>query len=501
MGAARASDTMPSGRFMGMAPGNDKTLVLSKGNFFPLHVPAPAFDRKAKFKPLGAPVRGATANEAQIAESFLPPRERLRRIPGSLPDLALGQRWAKVYFEQALQQRPAGCKRLRARRMRGIRAEEACVGRNVVHISAAEAYNHCERLRADLSALVETKASLEKVLKGPWEARPDCGDLRRKWDSLVQREQQMRVALAQRSAEQHAGVITSTEGKARLPDGAISVQWACGDVVRYYATLGGTCYPLVLSQMPRAKTAQSGPEHPDAPKHAKGAFTLVLGLNAAVKEGAADRAAAARRRRSILKKCLKNLQNALVVKCFRKFVEYRRPNCFCLLTLQPIDGEKGFYQEPLQQILEATPKGKGIQEEWQKEVCLKALDADWIAGRQEAHQTLTEKGRESSMTSFTAMRMSITNRKANRATDHKQCNMPDAVVERKQWAPRGFVGSKEGRGVGQEGRKQMGTDRRTTDHDEEGNKDLSDSMSMSSMESSEASEDEHDTNAAARRGA
>ena len=47
----------------------------------------------------------------------------------------------------------------------------------------------------------------------------------------------------------------------------------------------------------------------------------------------------------------------------------------------------------------------------------------------------------------------------------------------------------------------MGTDRRTTDHDEEGNKDLSDSMSMSSMESSEASEDEHDTNAAARRGA
>ena len=81
MGATRASDTMPSGRFMGMAPGNDKTLVLSKGNFFPLHVPAPAFDRKAKFKPLGAPVRGATANEAQIAESFLPPRERLRRIP------------------------------------------------------------------------------------------------------------------------------------------------------------------------------------------------------------------------------------------------------------------------------------------------------------------------------------------------------------------------------------------------------------------------------------
>ena len=488
---------------MGMAPGNDKTLVLSKGNFFPLHVPAPAFDRKAKFKPLGAPVRGATANEAQIAESFLPPRERLRRIPGSLPDLALGQRWAKVYFEQALQQRPAaGCKRLRARRMRGISAEEACVGRKVVHISAAEAYNHCERLRADLSALVETKASLEKVLKGPWEARPDFGDLRRKWDSLVQQEQRMRVALAQRSAEQHAGVITSTEGKARLPDGAISVQWACGEVVRYYATLGGTCYPLVLSQMPRAKTAQSGPEHPDAPKHAKGAFTLVLGLNAAVKEGAADRAAAARRRRCILKKCLKNLQNALVVKCFRKFVEYRRPNCFCLLTLQPIDGEKGFYQEPLQQILEATPKGKGIQEEWQKEVCLKALDADWIAGRQEAQQTLTENGRENSMTSFTAMRMGVTNRKAHRATNHGQYDRPgeicaNNVVERKQWARRGSVGSKEGRGVGQQGNRQVGTDRRTTDQDED--KGLSDSMS--SMESSEASEDEHDTNVAARRGA
>ena len=132
---------------------------------------------------------------------------------------------------------------------------------------------------------------------------------------------------------------------------------------------------------------------------------------------------------------------------------------------------------------------------------MKALDADWIAGRQEAQQTLTEKGRESSMTSFTAMRMGITNRKAHRATDHKQCDIPDAVVERKQWAPRGFVGSKEGRGVGQEGSKQVGTDRRTTDHDEEGNKELSDSMSMSSMETSEASEDEHDTNAAARRGA
>ena len=43
--------------------------------------------------------------------------------------------------------------------------------------------------------------------------------------------------------------------------------------------------------------------------------------------------------REILKRCLKNMTQTLMTKCFRKFQAYRRPKSYCLLTLKPIDNE------------------------------------------------------------------------------------------------------------------------------------------------------------------
>ena len=54
---------------------------------------------------LGAPVEGLTIDPAGIQDEFKPGSSLLRNIPAHLPDLALGQRWAKGYYTQALHQK------------------------------------------------------------------------------------------------------------------------------------------------------------------------------------------------------------------------------------------------------------------------------------------------------------------------------------------------------------------------------------------------------------
>ncbi len=108
------------------------TLNMSKGNYFPLRVLAPTFDPSSAH--LGAPVEGLTADPARIQDEFKPGSSLLRNIPAHLPDLALGQRWAKGYFTQALHQKGKVCKNARRPALQGLLVSEAQVGRKVVAV-------------------------------------------------------------------------------------------------------------------------------------------------------------------------------------------------------------------------------------------------------------------------------------------------------------------------------------------------------------------------------
>jgi hypothetical protein len=53
---------MPSGRFQ-VGRTHDATMLMSKGNYFPLRVQAPEFEAKVA---VGAPVRGVTVDPGDI---------------------------------------------------------------------------------------------------------------------------------------------------------------------------------------------------------------------------------------------------------------------------------------------------------------------------------------------------------------------------------------------------------------------------------------------------
>jgi hypothetical protein len=105
---------------------------LIKGKFFPLQTLAPSFDPSrcvpafvyycrfgwvcvsvknvtmcmcmCNSTQIGAPVSGVTVNPARIREEHKPSEWLLKHIPAHLPDLALGQRWAKCFYSDGLRQ-------------------------------------------------------------------------------------------------------------------------------------------------------------------------------------------------------------------------------------------------------------------------------------------------------------------------------------------------------------------------------------------------------------
>jgi hypothetical protein len=113
---------------------------MSKGNYFTLRVLAPTFDPSSAH--LGAPVEGLTADPARIQDEFKPGSSLLRNIPAHLPDLALGQRWAKGYYTQALHQKGKVGKNARRPALQGLLVSEAQVGRKVVAVDYYSAYTN-----------------------------------------------------------------------------------------------------------------------------------------------------------------------------------------------------------------------------------------------------------------------------------------------------------------------------------------------------------------------
>lgn len=63
---------MPAGRFQ-VGRNHDATMLMSKGNYFPLRVDAPSFEGKAT---VGAPVPGVTADPGDIPFDKRPGKAR-----------------------------------------------------------------------------------------------------------------------------------------------------------------------------------------------------------------------------------------------------------------------------------------------------------------------------------------------------------------------------------------------------------------------------------------
>ena len=154
----------------------------------------------------------------------LPGKQVLKNIPGTLPDLALGQRWAKSYYSQALSQTANKPQLGETRALQGLDEKEAVVGRRVVAVGVAHAAAHCRSRTAELNELMKRKAELQRHFSGPWETQQHR-ERRQEWQGLLQEEERLRRMIAQLTAEQDAGMIVATDGKPRLPDGAISVLW------------------------------------------------------------------------------------------------------------------------------------------------------------------------------------------------------------------------------------------------------------------------------------
>jgi len=151
-------------------------------------------------------------------------KQVLRNIPSHLPDLALGQRWAKSYYSQALHQHASKPRDSATRGLQGLDEREAVVGRRVVAVGMAHAAAQCRARTDDLNELVKRKAELQRHFSGPWETQQHQ-ERRQQWQALLLEEERLRRMIAQLSAEQGTGTIVATEGKPRLPDGAISVLW------------------------------------------------------------------------------------------------------------------------------------------------------------------------------------------------------------------------------------------------------------------------------------
>jgi len=225
----------------------------------------------------------------------------------------------------------------------------------------------------------------------PWETT-DHQDVRRQWENILKEESFLQKTLSRVEAEISAGVIVATEGKARLPDGAISVQWKNGHVFRYYHSLdGGTRYPLA-----HAPRAASTPLHLGETKPEKGSWTLVLGLNAFSKPGEADRQQEAQRHRDIVKRCLKNMTYTIVMKCFRKLKSYKKPASFCLITLQRLESEDDFYEPGIQDVFQGCVAEKR-QEDWMAELCSNATDPSWIEARKKEEAEKENEHRRKSL--------------------------------------------------------------------------------------------------------
>ena len=221
----------------------------------------------------------------------------------------------------------------------------------------------------------------------PWETT-DHQDVRRQWENILKEESFLQKTLSRVEAEISSGVIVATEGKARLPDGAISVQWKNGHVFRYYHSLdGGTRYPLA-----HAPRAASTPLHLGETKPEKGSWTLVLGLNAFAKPGEADRQQEAERHRDIVKRCLKNMTYTIIMKCFRKLKSYKKPASFCLITLQKLESEDNFYEPGIQDVFQGCVAEKR-QEDWMAELCSNATDPSWIEARKKEEEEKENENR------------------------------------------------------------------------------------------------------------
>ena len=148
----------------------------------------------------------------------------LRNIPSYLPDLALGQRWAKSYYSQALHQHASKPQDGATRGLQGLDEREAVVGRRVVAVGMADAAAHCRARTEDLNQLLKRKTELHGHFSGPWETQQHQ-ERRQQWQALLLEEERLRRTVEQLSAEEGMGTIVATEGKPRLPDGAISVLW------------------------------------------------------------------------------------------------------------------------------------------------------------------------------------------------------------------------------------------------------------------------------------
>lgn len=153
-----------------------------------------------------------------------PGKQVLKNIPSALPDLALGQRWAKGYYTQALNQNANKPRVNATSALQGLDEKEAVVGRRVVAVGVAHAAAHCRSRTAELDQLMIRKSELQGHFSGPWETQQHH-ERRREWQAILQEEECLRRTIVQLTAEQDTGMIVATDGKPRLPDGAISVLW------------------------------------------------------------------------------------------------------------------------------------------------------------------------------------------------------------------------------------------------------------------------------------